>query len=175
MVVVHEAKILHLFSTVRPAQFIFMYLGFAVMLFYLLKGWSQVFLKLRFFRPNIEIISNLLSIAWPATGRSARTHAGWSETTDSDRQYLLTHNPERHVCVGCLFLLATFILTMETIIFFSSMRMSSRAARACLVARSWPKRLSRAKTLLLVKNQRMSRVARRRCVLDLRQHGNGER
>lgn len=41
--------------------------GFTIMLFYLLKGWSQVFLKLKFFCPNKEIISNLLSIAWPAT------------------------------------------------------------------------------------------------------------
>ena len=41
--------------------------GFLIMLFYLLKGWSQVFLKLRFFLPNLEIISSLLSIAWPAT------------------------------------------------------------------------------------------------------------
>jgi putative MATE family efflux protein len=41
--------------------------GFLIMLFYLLKGWSQVFFKLRFFRPNLGIISSILSIAWPAT------------------------------------------------------------------------------------------------------------
>ena len=41
--------------------------GFLIMLFYLLKGWSQVFFKIRFFRPNLGIISSILSIAWPAT------------------------------------------------------------------------------------------------------------